>query len=113
MQDYFVFKDFLCIVFECLNMSLYDIILQTEKGLPLDQVRDYMRQILEALITFKDANLIHWDLKPANIMVEDDFKTLKLIDFGSAAFNGHQVYTYIQSRYYRAPEVLMGCYKDN
>jgi dual specificity protein kinase YAK1 len=63
MQDYFVFKDFLCIVFECLNMSLYDIILQTEKGLPLDQVRDYMRQILEALITFKDANLIHCDLK--------------------------------------------------
>jgi dual specificity tyrosine-phosphorylation-regulated kinase 2/3/4 len=35
---------------------------------------------------------------------------LKLIDFGSAAFNGQQVYTYIQSRYYRAPEVLLGSF---
>jgi dual specificity protein kinase YAK1 len=89
MQDYFVFKDFLCIVFECLSKSLYDVILQTEKGLPLDMVRDYLRQILEALITFKDSDLIHCDLKPENIMVDDDLKTLKLIDFGSAAFNGH------------------------
>ena len=43
----------------------------------------------------------------------EDKKTVKLIDFGSAAFNGHQVYTYIQSRYYTAPLVLMGCYKEN
>jgi dual specificity protein kinase YAK1 len=113
MQDYFVFKDFLCIVFECLSKSLYDVILPTEKGLPLDMVRDYLRQILEALITFKESELIHCDLKPENIMVDEDLKTLKLIDFGSAAFNGHQVYTYIQSRYYRAPEVLMGCFKEN
>ena len=113
MQDYFVFKDFLCIVFDCLNSSLYDVLSKTEKGLPLDEVRQYLRQILEALITFKDANLIHCDLKPENILVMDDLKTVKLIDFGSAAYNGHQVYTYIQSRYYRAPEVLMGCYKEN
>lgn len=113
MQDYFVFKDFLCIVFECLNQSLYDILSKTDKGLSLQEVREYLRQILEALITFKEANLIHCDLKPENIMVEDDLKTVKLIDLGSAAFNGHHVYTYIQSRYYRAPEVLMGCYKEN
>lgn len=42
-------------------------------------------------------------------MVKND-GTLKLIDFGSTAFNGHQVYTYIQSRYYRAPEILLGTY---
>ena len=88
MQDYFVFKDFLCIVFEILNKSLYDLILQTDKGLPLDMVREYLRQILEALVTFKDANLIHCDLKPENILVAEDLRLLKLIDFGSAAFNG-------------------------
>jgi dual specificity protein kinase YAK1 len=88
MQDYFVFKDFLCIVFECLDKSLYDIILETEKGLPLAQVREYVHQMLEALVTFKDANLIHCDLKPENILTTAD-KNLKLIDFGSAAFNGH------------------------
>lgn len=46
-------------------------------------------------------------------MVGPDSSTLKLIDFGSCAFNGHQVYTYIQSRYYRAPEVLLGCYTNS
>lgn len=33
---------------------------------------------------------------------------IKLIDFGSACFEGHIVYTYIQSRFYRSPEVLLG-----
>ena len=54
-----------------------------------------MRQMLQGLVTIKDANLIHCDLKPENVLVHEDGKTVKLIDFGSAAFNGGQVYTYI------------------
>jgi serine/threonine protein kinase len=95
MQDYFVFRGYLCIVFELLDQSLYDIVSQTERGLPLEAVRFYMRQILEGLVTCRNANLIHCDLKPENIMVKDEGMKLKLIDFGSAAFQGHQVYTYI------------------
>ena len=34
--------------------------------------------------------------------------SLRLIDFGSACFEQEQVYTYIQSRFYRSPEVLLG-----
>ena len=110
MQEYFVFRGFLCIVFELLDKSLFDIVSRTERGLPLEDVRDHLSQILEGLVTLKDANLIHCDLKPENIMVKNDGRTLKMIDFGSTAFNGHQVYTYIQSRYYRAPEILLGTY---
>jgi hypothetical protein len=33
---------------------------------------------------------------------------LKLIDFGSACFEGKTMYSYIQSRFYRSPEVLLG-----
>ena len=43
MQDYFVFRGYLCIVFELLDRSLYDIVSRTERGLPLDYVRDYTR----------------------------------------------------------------------
>lgn len=43
MQDYFVFKDFLCIVFECLDSSLYDVLLKTENGFSLEEVREYLR----------------------------------------------------------------------
>lgn len=70
MVDYFVFEEYLCIVFELLEKSLYDILSQTERGLNLDTVREYVRQIIEALITFKQANLIHCDLKPENIMID-------------------------------------------
>lgn len=34
--------------------------------------------------------------------------TIKIIDFGSACHESHQIYTYIQSRFYRSPEVLFG-----
>jgi dual specificity protein kinase YAK1 len=33
---------------------------------------------------------------------------LKVIDFGSACFEGHSIFNYIQSRYYRSPEVILG-----
>jgi len=89
MQDYFVFKGYLCIIFELLDKSLYDIVSKTERGLPLDLVREYLRQILESLVSCKNANLIHCDLKPENILVKEDGVTIKLIDFGSAAFHGH------------------------
>ena len=65
---------------------------------------------MEALVAVEREGLIHCDLKPENILVAEDGLNVKLIDFGNATFNSHQVYTYIQSRYYRAPEVLMGSF---
>jgi hypothetical protein len=38
---------------------------------------------------------------------------IKLIDFGSACFEGQASHTYIQSRFYRSPEVLMGLTYDS
>ena len=37
--------------------------------------------------------------------------SIKIIDFGSSCFLNQQIYSYIQSRFYRAPEVVLGnCY---
>lgn len=33
---------------------------------------------------------------------------IKVIDFGSACHQSQQMYTYIQSRFYRSPEVILG-----
>ena len=33
---------------------------------------------------------------------------IKIIDFGSSCFDNETIYTYIQSRYYRAPEIMLG-----
>lgn len=48
-------------------------------------------------------------MKPENVLLTKELHpTVKLIDFGSACFDNHTVFSYIQSRYYRAPEILMG-----
>ena len=44
---------------------------------------------------------------------ENEEQWIKLIDFGSACFEGQSTYTYIQSRFYRSPEVLIGLPYDS
>lgn len=49
------------------------------------------------------------DLKPENILLKQSNRSgIKVIDFGSSCFEEERVYTYIQSRFYRAPEVILG-----
>lgn len=57
----------------------------------------------------KEHNIIHCDMKPENILLRKPNKSgIKVIDFGSGTYEPDQFYTYIQSRFYRAPEIMMG-----
>ena len=57
-----------------------------------------------------DMHIVHCDIKPENILLQNIHSpAIKLIDFGSACATTHQMHTYIQSRFYRSPEVLLGC----
>ena len=59
-------------------------------------------------------NIIHCDLKPENILVKDkNLEKLKIIDFGSSAFESDIIHTYIQTRWYRSPEVILKYPKIN
>jgi dual specificity tyrosine-phosphorylation-regulated kinase 1 len=54
-------------------------------------------------------NIVHCDLKPENILLVHPTRSqLKIIDFGSSCLTQKQLYQYIQSRFYRSPEVLLG-----
>lgn len=54
-------------------------------------------------------SLIHCDLKPENILLmQPQRSAIKVIDFGSSCFVNERMYTYVQSRFYRSPEVIMG-----
>jgi len=69
MLDFFVFRDHLCIVFELLSYSLYDLLKENGfQGVTLNFNRLIVSQILDALKIVKDANLIHCDLKPENVL---------------------------------------------
>ena len=65
--------------------------------------------MLAALVLLDQHNIIHCDLKPENILLKNRSQTaIKVIDFGSSCFEDKRLYTYIQSRFYRAPEIILG-----
>ncbi|KAI8886554.1 kinase-like protein, partial [Backusella circina FSU 941] len=110
LQDSFIHKKHLCLVFELLSVNLYELIKQNHfRGLSTNLVRVFTAQILDALTVLNEARIIHCDLKPENILLKNlESPTLKIIDFGSACHEVQTMYTYIQSRFYRSPEVLVG-----
>lgn len=110
LKDRFMHKSHLCLVFEILSSNLYELIKRNNfRGLSINLVRVFAQQLLDSLKVLKDAKLIHCDLKPENILLRSlDSPTIKVIDFGSACHELQTVYTYIQSRFYRSPEVLLG-----
>ncbi|KAK9272613.1 hypothetical protein L1049_002988 [Liquidambar formosana] len=112
IYDYFVYQRHLCISFELLDTNLYELIkINHFRGLSLSIVQLFSKQILRGLDLMKDAGIIHCDLKPENILLcTSSVKPaeIKIIDFGSACMEDRTVYSYIQSRYYRSPEVLLG-----
>jgi len=97
-------------VFELLSVNLYELIKQNQfRGLSTTLVRVFAQQLLNGLALLNKARLIHCDLKPENILLKNlESPIIKIIDFGSACDERQTVYTYIQSRFYRSPEVLLG-----
>lgn len=110
LKDTFVHCRHLCLVFELLSSNLYELIKQNAfRGLSTSLVRVFTEQLLDSLTVLKEARLIHCDLKPENILLKTlQSPDIKVIDFGSACHERQTVYTYIQSRFYRSPEVLLG-----
>ncbi|CAG9864718.1 unnamed protein product [Phyllotreta striolata] len=109
----FQHKNHTCLVFEMLEQNLYDFLKQNKfSPLPLKYIRPILQQVLTALLKLKQLGLIHADLKPENIMLVDPVRQpyrVKVIDFGSASHVSKAVCnTYLQSRYYRAPEIILG-----
>merc|ERR1712107_474380 len=111
----FFHKQHLCMVFEPLSMNLREVLKKYGKnvGLHIKAVRSYAQQMLLALKVMKKANIVHADIKPDNILVNESKLLLKLCDFGSASHVAEgEITPYLVSRFYRAPEVILGMKYD-
>lgn len=107
--DQFYFREHLCIVFELLAVNLYDFLKRDQfQGILPNLARRIITQILIALKHSHSLGIIHCDIKPENIVFKQENKSgIKLIDFGSTCTTQEPCYGYIQSRFYRAPEVIL------
>ena len=91
-------------------MNLYEFIKSNDfNGFSLKLIRRFTKQLLNSLVLLHSHRVIHCDLKPENILLAHPrHSEIKMIDFGSSCFENEKVYTYIQSRFYRSPEVILG-----
>ena len=65
--------------------------------------------MLHGLAHLSKIKIIHCDLKPENVVFTDSTRqAVKIIDFGSACTEFKQGFVYVQSRFYRSPEVVLG-----
>jgi dual specificity tyrosine-phosphorylation-regulated kinase 2/3/4 len=110
LLDHFNFRNHECMAFELLDCSLFDYLKHNRfKGFPLMWVRTAAAQLVTVLQHLRKISVIHCDLKPENVLFEDGHRgKVKLIDFGSACFESAKLFSYIQSRFYRAPEIILG-----
>ncbi|OJD18695.1 CMGC/DYRK/DYRK2 protein kinase [Emergomyces pasteurianus Ep9510] len=106
----FYFRGHLCISTELLGMNLYEFIKAHDfRGFSLKLIRRFTKQLLSTLVLLHKNKVIHCDLKPENVLLAHPMHSeIKVIDFGSSCFENEKVYTYIQSRFYRSPEVILG-----
>ncbi|XP_076994312.1 mitogen-activated protein kinase 9 isoform X1 [Tamandua tetradactyla] len=100
------------LVMELMDANLCQVI---HMELDHERMSYLLYQMLCGIKHLHSAGIIHRDLKPSNIVVKSDC-TLKVLDFGLArtACTNFMMTPYVVTRYYRAPEVILGMgYKEN
>lgn len=111
LLGHFEHRNHLCMVFESLSMNLREVIKRFGKdvGLNLRAVRAYAHQMFLALSVMRRAEIMHADLKPDNVLVNESKSAVKVCDLGSASdVSEMEITPYLVSRFYRAPEIVLG-----
>lgn len=106
----FTFRGFFCIVTELLYKDCYTVLRnQRFYGFSLSMMQTIAKQVAEAISFAHKNNIIHCDIKPENVMFTNKRKlSVKLVDYGCSCYRDKILFSYIQSRYFRAPEVALG-----
>ena len=78
---------------------------------PLFYVKLFAYEMFSGLAYLHSQGITHRDIKPENVLVDTETGELKICDFGSAKMlkSDEPSVSYIASRFYRAPELVLGC----
>lgn len=97
----------LALVFELMEMNMYELIKDRKTYLPQGKIKNMMFQLFKSIEFMHRKGIFHRDIKPENILISGDL--VKLADLGSCRGTlGEHPYTeYISTRWYRSPECLM------
>ncbi|AFZ80294.1 protein kinase domain containing protein [Theileria equi strain WA] len=115
LLDTFEYRGHFCMVFQWLWGNLRTGLKRHGKGhgLRLSCVRSFAKKLFVALWHLKKCKVMHADLKPDNILVDEGLSILKVCDLGSASDESeNDITAYLVSRFYRAPEIILGCKYD-
>lgn len=116
--DCFYHKEHLIIVTELLRDNLYEFLKYNREHddklyFTIGRIQKVAFQVLKGLQHLHSLKLVHCDLKPENILIKSYSRCeVKIIDLGSCCFIHDHLGSYVQSRSYRAPEVILGCEYD-
>lgn len=124
--DWFDFDGHICIAFDALGLSIFDFLERNDfRPFQLEDVRHIAYQLCHAAKFLHGNGITHTDVKPENMLFVDssyvttmDDKTnkefrqikcsdIRLIDFGSAKRDHNYNGQLINTRYYRAPELIL------
>jgi serine/threonine-protein kinase PRP4 len=111
LERSFEHKGHLCMVFENLSLNLREVLKKfgRDVGINLKAIRAYAQQLFLGLSLLRKCQFLHADLKPDNILVNEARNVLKICDLGSASsIEENATAPYLVSRFYRAPEIILG-----
>jgi dual specificity tyrosine-phosphorylation-regulated kinase 2/3/4 len=105
----FTFRNHLCIVTDLMHESIFGFMRSNDFApLPMSQVRTITRDMLIGLSYIHSQRIIHCDMKPENVMfTNEEHSSVQIVDFGSSCEFDVHLFNYVQTLYYRAPEVIL------
>ena len=107
----FVHHSNIVIEMEFCTSSLSNVIKQISKPFHVAQTKKIIRSIALGLKYLHDHDIIHRDIKPGNIFIDENC-IVKLGDFGSSRiitnYNNGNLTPLVGTKWYKAPEIIFG-----